>query len=149
MITLILFSGFKQFLVDISLGSWSCAYWPIMWLTHFWHSWSQFFIFAWDITAGGILRTGVLICLVLIDCDYVTPSLISSCNLIPSPVESTKWTNHDRSLLTHWDRDKMDAISQTTFSNAFSWMKIYKFRLRFHWSLFPGVQLKIFQHWFR
>ena len=37
-----------------------------MWLTHFWHSWSQVFIFAWDVTAGGILRTGVLICLVLI-----------------------------------------------------------------------------------
>ena len=36
-----------------------------MWLTHFWHSRSQFFIFAWDVTAGGILRTGVLICLVL------------------------------------------------------------------------------------
>ena len=36
-----------------------------MWLTHFWHSWSQFFIFAWEVTAGGILRTGVLICLVL------------------------------------------------------------------------------------
>ena len=36
-----------------------------MWLTHFWHSWSQFFIFAWDVTAGGILRTGVLICLVI------------------------------------------------------------------------------------
>ena len=35
-----------------------------MWLTHFWHSWNQFFIFAWDVTAGGILRTGVLICLV-------------------------------------------------------------------------------------
>ena len=31
-----------------------------------WHSWSQFFIFAWDVTAGGILRTGVLICLVAI-----------------------------------------------------------------------------------
>ena len=25
--------------------------------------------------------------------------------------------------LTHWGRDKMDASSQTTFSNAFSWMK--------------------------
>ena len=37
-----------------------------MWLTHFWHSWSQFFIFAWDVTAGGILRTGVLICLVVV-----------------------------------------------------------------------------------
>ena len=26
-------------------------------------------------------------------------------------------------LLTHWGWDKMDAISQTTFSNAFPWMK--------------------------
>ena len=51
--------------------------------------------------------------------------------------------------LTHWCRDKMDAIYQTTFSIAFSWMKIYKFRLRFHWNLFLGVQLTIFQHWFR
>ena len=44
---------------------------------------------------------------------------------------------------------QMDAISQTTFSNAFSWMKMFEFRLKFHWSLFPGVQLTIFQHWFR
>ena len=42
----------------------------------------------------------------------------------------------------------MAAIFQT-FSNAFSWMKMYKFRLRFHWSLFPRFQLTIFQHWFR
>ena len=41
-----------------------------MWLTHFWHSWSQFFIFAWDVTAGGILRTGVLICLVDVNCMF-------------------------------------------------------------------------------
>ena len=52
-------------------------------------------------------------------------------------------------LLTHWGRDNMAAIFQTTFSNAFSWMKMYKFRLRFHWSFFPGFQLTIFQHWFR
>ena len=51
--------------------------------------------------------------------------------------------------LTHWGRDKMVAIFQTTFSNAFSWMKMFKFRLRFHWSLFPRVQLTIFQHCFR
>ena len=36
-----------------------------------------------------------------------------------------------------------------TFSNAFSWMKMYEFRLMFHWSLFIRVQLTIFQHWFR
>ena len=33
---------------------------------------------------------------------------------------------------TQWGRDKMAAIVQTTFSNAFSWMKVYKFWLRFH-----------------
>ena len=52
-------------------------------------------------------------------------------------------------FLTHWGRDKMDAISQTTFSSAFSWMKIFEFRWKFHWSLFLRVQLTIFQHWFR
>ena len=52
-------------------------------------------------------------------------------------------------LLTHWGRNKMDVISQTTFSNAFSWMKTNEFRFRFHWSLFLRVQLTIFQHWFR
>ena len=31
---------------------------------------------------------------------------------------------------------QMAAIFQTTFSNAFSWMKMYEFRLKFHWSLF-------------
>ena len=40
-------------------------------------------------------------------------------------------------VVTHWGRYKMTAIYQTTFSNAFSWMKMYKFRLRFQWSLFP------------
>ena len=46
--------------------------------------------------------------------------------------------------LTHWGRDKMDTILQPTFSNAFSWIKTYKFRLRFHWSLFLRVQLTIY-----
>ena len=43
----------------------------------------------------------------------------------------------------------MDTISQTTFWGAFSWMKMFEFRLKFHWSLFLRVQLTIFQHWFR
>ena len=51
--------------------------------------------------------------------------------------------------LTHWGQDKMAAIFQTTFWNALSWMNVYRFLLRFHWSLFPGVQITIFQHWFR
>ena len=53
------------------------------------------------------------------------------------------------SALTHWGRDKMDALSQTTFSSAFSWMKIFRFRLKFLWTLFLRVQLTIFHHWFR
>ena len=51
--------------------------------------------------------------------------------------------------LKHWGRNKMAAISQTTFSNALSWMKMYIFHFRFHWSLFLRTQLTIFQHWFR
>ena len=51
--------------------------------------------------------------------------------------------------LTHWGRDKMAAISQTTCSSAFSWMKMFEFWLKFHWSLFLRVQLTIIQHCFR
>ena len=36
--------------------------------------------------------------------------------------------------LTHWGRDKIDVILQT-LSNSFSLVKIYWFRLKFHWSL--------------
>ena len=35
-----------------------------------------------------------------------------------------------------WGRDKMATIFQTTFSKGFSWMKIYEFQYKFHWSLF-------------
>ena len=41
--------------------------------------------------------------------------------------------------LTHWGRDKIDAISQTTISNTFSWMKMLECRLKFHWSVFLRV----------
>ena len=34
-------------------------------------------------------------------------------------------------LLTHWGRNKMATISQTTLSNPLSWMKICEFRFRF------------------
>ena len=52
-------------------------------------------------------------------------------------------------VLTHWGRDKMDAISQTPFSSSFSWMKMLEFRLKFHWTSFLRVQLTISHHWFR
>ena len=42
----------------------------------------------------------------------------------------------------------MVAIWQTAFLSAFSCMKMFELRLKFH-SLFLRVQLAIFQHWFR
>ena len=56
---------------------------------------------------------------------------------------------HSAQLLTHWGRDKMAAIAQTTLSNAFSWMKMLEFRSKSHWKLFMRVPITIFQHWFR
>ena len=56
-----------------------------------------------------------------------------------------RWFN----WLTHWGWDKMAAISQTTFSNAFSWMKMHEFRWTFHWNLYLSVKLTASQHWFR
>ena len=54
-----------------------------------------------------------------------------------------------KSFLAHWGRDKMTAISQRTISNAFLWMKMFKFWLTFHWCLFLRLKLTTFQHWFR
>ena len=53
-----------------------------------------------------------------------------------------------RYCLTLWGWDKMAAIFQTTFSNAFSWIKMCQYQLKFHWNLFPWFQLTISQHWF-
>ena len=38
-------------------------------------------------------------------------------------------------MLTNWGRDKIATISQTTFSNAFSWMKIFVFQFSIRISL--------------
>ena len=40
-------------------------------------------------------------------------------------------------------------IFHMTFFNTFSWMKMLKFRFKFHSNLLLGVQLIISQHWFR
>ena len=48
---------------------------------------------------------------------------------------------HYTCYLMHWGRDNMAAMFQTTFSNAFSWINIYEFRLRSHKSLFLWAQL--------
>ena len=63
------------------------------------------------------------------------------------PITMVQSSSHRR--LTHWGRGKMDAISQTTFSCAFSSMKIAVFLLNFQWNMFARVQLTIIQHWLR
>ena len=57
--------------------------------------------------------------------------------------------NDVKQHLAHWGRDKIAAISQTTFSDALSWIKMHEFSLRFHWNLFLSFELTIFQYWFR
>ena len=66
-----------------------------------------------------------------------------------SSSQASKGWLYSSGSLTHWGQNKIAAIFQLTFSNAFSWMKIFEFRLIFHLSLFPGIQLTIFQLWFR
>ena len=91
-------------------------------------------------------------------CHQATSHYLSQCwprSMSPNGVTRPQWVNgcmlsyHSGLFHWHWDRDKMATISQTTLSNAFSWMKMLEFQLKFHWSLFLRVQLTIFQHWFR
>ena len=58
--------------------------------------------------------------------------------------------SHGYGCFTHWRREKMTAIFQTTFSHAFSWMKMYEFWSKFHWSLFVWVDILTTNkfHWF-
>ena len=51
--------------------------------------------------------------------------------------------------LTHWGQDKMAAISQKTFSNALPRMRTFEFCIKFHWIMFLGVSLTIWQQLFR
>ena len=56
---------------------------------------------------------------------------------------------HFPDYIFKWGWWKMDAIFQTTFSNAFFLMKMFEFHFMFHQSLFLSFQLTIFHHWFR
>ena len=48
--------------------------------------------------------------------------------------------------LTHWGQYEVAAVCQMAYSHVICWIKMYKFRLSFHWSLFPRVQSTIIQH---
>ena len=89
----------------------------------------------------------VKLCAFLLSTAEINNLLISRVHRIYHPGEYAGWYHF--LCLTHWGRDEMNNISWTTFSNVFSSMKVFEFRLKFHWSLFPRVQLTIFQHWFR
>ena len=77
---------------------------------------------------------------------FTSTKLSPSSNITKQP-HKTKGELHGK--LTHLPLDKMAAISQRIFSDAFLWMKSFVFWLKFHWSFFLRVQLTIFLHWFR
>ena len=72
----------------------------------------------------------------------------SEVSLIMEYLQEIKGNTED-GWLTHWGRDKMAAISQTSFSNAFSWMKSFEFQILFDWNMLLWVRLTISHHWFR
>ena len=62
----------------------------------------------------------------------------------------TRWSDFRFScLLTHLTLHKTAAILQMTFLKAFSWMKMFEFSSKFHWSLLLWVQFTINELWFR
>ena len=50
-------------------------------------------------------------------------------------------------LLTHWGRSKLSPFRRRYFQVHFL-MKMYEFRLIFHWTLFLMFELTIFHYWF-
>ena len=91
----------------------------------------------------------VLINIVFVD--VIVESLQTIVTILPLPPWwALKYCFHGcLDTLTHWGRDKMAAIFQTTFLNAFSSMKSFVIRFKFHWSFFLRFQLTTTQHWYR
>ena len=93
------------------------------------------------------------ICWVIMKCDNLVslfvldmaPSFLFYCiNLTSSALP---YMYGIQTWLTHRGQANMDTISQRTFSNAFSLMKMFEFQLKFHWGLFLRVQLTTNEHW--
>ena len=78
-------------------------------------------------------------------CNIILILQVDSLSVMPPVFDRLNywhWNNHmttpSAGLVTpgpwsNWGRDKMVVILRTTYSNAFSWMNIYEFWLRFHW----------------
>ena len=49
-----------------------------------------------------------------------------------------RWHHYSDATSTHWGRGKMN-ILQAWFSKAFSSMKMFEFRFKFHWNLCPMI----------
>ena len=82
-------------------------------------------------------------------CSYHMHSGITKLSIENCVQMMTTWHGNPSRItdpLTHWGWDKMAAVSQTTLSNTFSWVKMLEFRLKFHWSVFLRVKLTIIQH---
>ena len=83
---------------------------------------------------------------------YIIPALVEIMAIIwinDGLIYWHKYASLCLSDLTHLSWDKMAAISQTTFSNAFLWIKVtFLFWFEFHWSSFLRDQLTS-QHCFR
>ena len=86
-----------------------------------------------------------------VDVQYATIfHKILSC-ILDSILRSAEW--YSKSLITYKRVKEIGHncvwLSQTTFSDVFSGMKSFVFRFKFHWSLFPWVQLTITHHCFK
>ena len=99
----------------------------------------------------GIVPTKVVVQYIAMSCTTVTiHTCLHSTAIYISRQLSLEWHHTLKKLyikeltdtLTHLSLDQMAAISQTIFSDAFSWMKSFVFRFKFHWSLFLRVQLR-------
>ena len=82
--------------------------------------------------------------------------LLSKCRTLNIPISPRKGNPrlHEASnshiLLTHWGRDKMVAFFQTTFLNAFSWMKLcVRILIKISLKLIPKGPINNIQHWLR
>ena len=73
----------------------------------------------------------------------------TSTGTVMTNVGSSIHTGPALGRLTDLPLDKITTITQTTFSDVFSWTKNLVFWLKFLWSLFVRVQLTITQHWFK
>ena len=73
---------------------------------------------------------------------------VSPCNTGYQPIESRLVKKACGSVNTLRPRQNGRHIPDDILK-CFSWMKIYKLWLSFHWSMFRVVHLIIFHHWFK